>query len=454
MHSRLAAPADKLSALVRIPTVSSPDPQQEDQRAFSRFTEALVELFPAAHAAMQRELVGDRGILFRWPGDDAAASPVLLLAHWDVVPPGDHSLWDDDPFSGRIEAGRVHGRGSFDDRSMLAAILEAVDRLAAAGGSPACDLYIALGGDEEQSGRRGAATIAALLAERGLRLDLILDEGGAVATDQLRAFTDRPVALIGTAEKGFLNLELTARGEGGHASTPHPDTPVHRIAQAISALSRKPFRARIGATAKGMFQALGTAAGGLKGMLLSHPRLFGPLLVRALGASPETNALVRTTAAPTVLQAGDRPNVVPGSARAVLNVRILPGESSRTVIARITEIAARFGVEVTAEQETLREPTTDTPAQGPAWELLADTAREIWPSVVVAPHLMTGGTDSYWYRSLSDTVFRFIPMEVDTATMRGVHSPNESLQIARWELMIDFFVRLLGSLDRLAGGKR
>lgn len=438
---------DKLAALIRIHSVSAKDQTDEDEAAFQSITEALPTLFPHLHQVATRELIGDRGILYHWRGTDPTLAPALCMAHFDVVPPGDPASWDFDPFSGELVDGRIRGRGALDDRAMLTAILEAADQVAATGDRPHRDVYLALGGDEEHSGARGAGRIAATLKERGVGLSFVLDEGGAVATDQLSAFTDRPVALIGTAEKGYLTLTLHATGTGGHASTPARTSAVGAIARAVAEIERYRFPVRLGATAKGMFKALGTASGGIKGALLSFPNLTRPLLVKALQAAAETNALLRTTAAPTMISGGTQANVIPTSASAVVNLRVIPGETLEQVTERVRGLVVRFGVTVEPKRGTMREPVGDSPTTGPQWELLTRLCEQTWPGVVTSPHLMTGTTDSSWYRGLTRHVYRFIPMEVDTATMRSVHGPNESIEVSSWEKMVSFMERLYRSLD-------
>ena len=181
--------------------------------------------------------------------------PVLGLAHYDVVPPGDEESWDQAPFSGLIADGRISGRGTLDDKGMLVAWMEAVETLCRNGKQPYRTVYLAFGGDEETTGVRGAGSVSALFEKRGIRFSFILDEGGAVAVDQLSSFTKRPVALIGCAEKGYLTLKIIARGNSGHASSPPKYSAVGRLSRALAALRRisgsRPAYQRTGRHAQG-----------------------------------------------------------------------------------------------------------------------------------------------------------------------------------------------------------
>lgn len=442
--------SERFAQLVRLPTVSSSSPEEEDSSVFDRFPALLVETYPSAHAEMERELVGDRSIVYIWRGSDPSLKPVLGLAHYDVVPPGDPETWERPAFSGEISGDRIHGRGTLDDKGMLAAWMEAVDRLAASGFRPERSLYLAFGGDEETTGTRGGGKASKLFAERGLSFAFVLDEGGAVAVDQLKFFTSRPVAMIGSAEKGYLTLKLRSTGMPGHASSPPKYSAVGRLSAALAAIERNPHPARLTEMPIGMLKSLGAAVGGLKGLLLSHPRLFKSLILKQLAASPTMGSLVRTTQALTVVRGGDRDNVMPETAEANVNIRILTGESVASATARIEKSISQAvdgSVSVEAVDGSVFEPVDSSPISGPAWDLLKDQASCIWQDVIVAPYLMTGTTDSRWYRHLSDAIYRFNPIEVGTQDMTGVHGPNESVSLEAWGKSVDFLEGIIQNMQ-------
>ncbi|MCG8454293.1 MAG: M20/M25/M40 family metallo-hydrolase [Spirochaetales bacterium] len=438
--------AERFSELIRVQTVSSYDPSEEDSTAFDRIPSLLEELYPAAHQAMERELVGDRGIVFRWEGTESHLSPILGMAHYDVVPPGDSEKWQRPPFSGEIVDGRIYGRGTLDDKGMLAAWMEAAESLASQGKRPHRTVYLAFGGDEETTGQRGAARIAALFAKRGIRFAYALDEGGAVATNQLKSFVSGPVALIGAAEKGYLTLCLRAQGMSGHASAPPKHTAIGRLSTALAALEAHPFPLALSEIPQAMLSALGRAAGGFKGFLLSHPRLFKPLILSQLGARSSMASLVRTTLAMTVVRGGERDNVLPNEAQAQINLRILPGESIASSMARVRNIihqAVDGDVSVEVVEGSAFEPVPASPIEGPDWDFLKSAVRQTWPQAVVAPYLMTATTDSRWYRDVCDAIYRFIPMDVTARESQAVHSEDESISLEAWERGVSFLTQVL-----------
>ena len=436
----------RLSELIRIPTVSAINPAEENEEIFSGFPDRLAAIYPKAHGAMEREICGRRGILYRWDGTRPDLEPVLGLAHFDVVPPGDEDVWIHPPFDGVVAEGRIHGRGSLDDKGMLASWMEAVGRLAAAGFRPERTLYLAFSGDEESTGTRGAGHMAGVLTERGIRFACILDEGGALAVDQLSGFTDRPVALVGIAEKGYLTLRITAAGMSGHAAAPPKHTAIGRLSQSLAALESRPAAPRLTEAPIGMLRALGRAGGGFKGFILRHPRLFSPFILRIFSSSPATDRLVRTTLAPTIVHGGDRENVLPDRVEAMVNLRLLPGDSVAGPVSRVESIISRAvdgGVSVEPVEGSVFEPVPACANSGLWWDMITHLIQEYYPGSVVAPYLMTGTTDSRWYRHLSDAIFRFIPMPVDSEEMSHVHSENESISEAKWLKSIDFLESFL-----------
>lgn len=206
------ASATRLAGAIAFATVSRDDAPGADAAALAGLAAYLQAHFPRVYGKLDHETLPGGSMLLRWPGRDAAAKPLLLAAHLDVVP-ADAEGWTHPPFAGIVAGGFVWGRGALDDKSAVLALHEAVDALLASGFAPASDVYFAFGHDEEVGGTTGAAAIAATLKARGVRLGCVLDEGSFVF-DGVLAVARRPVALIGIAEKGEFSVELES-GAGG-----------------------------------------------------------------------------------------------------------------------------------------------------------------------------------------------------------------------------------------------
>src|SRR5437667_5196232 len=238
--------AGRLAAALRLRTVSNQDPANLPRDEFLALHRQLEAAFPLVHRTLRRESVADLSLLYTWAGSEPGLPPLLLLSHLDVVPvdPATASSWTHAPFAGEIAEGYVWGRGALDDKVGVVGLLEATERLLAAGFRPRRTVCLAFGHDEEVGGGRGATSIARLLADRKVAPEFVLDEGLAVTEDIVGGIS-APVALIGIAEKGYLSVELVVESEGGHSSTPPRETAVGILAAAIHALEHHPAPATI-----------------------------------------------------------------------------------------------------------------------------------------------------------------------------------------------------------------
>ena len=439
----LPAATERLAGALRIPTVSTEDPRDRPAEAFSALHAYLAATFPRAHTALEREVVGRDALLYTWRGQDGRLPPVVLMGHIDTVPveAGAESAWTHPPFSGTIAGGYVWGRGALDDKMTVAGILEAVEALLRAGLRPRRTVYLAFGADEERGGEEGAALIAARLRDRGVAPGLVLDEGGAVMHDTVPG-VKAPVALVGIAEKGFATLELVARAEGGHSMAPPPHTAVGLLARAVGRLEEHPMPADLrGATAALLDHAGPEMAFGMR-VLFANRWLFEPLLVRRLAANPNTNAAVRTTTAATIFEGGTKDNVLPIRARARVNFRILPGDSVAAVRRHVEEVVADPAITVTV-LDPAAEPSPVSPTDSDGWRLVERTVRQAFPDAVVAPYLVTGGTDARHFAPLTPNVYRFAPTRLTLDDLKRVHGTNERLSVASYAELVRFYAQLL-----------
>jgi carboxypeptidase PM20D1 len=439
-----AALAQRLAGALRFKTVSYQDSSQFDAREFDAFQRYLRATFPRLHAALTLEKVNGYGLLYAWTGADPNAPPIVLLAHQDVVPvePGTESRWTEPPFEGRIAGGHVWGRGALDDKGSLVGILEAVEHLVAAGAKPRRTVYLAFGHDEEVGGRRGAARIADLLASRNVHPELVLDEGGALATG-LVAGISAPVALVGIAEKGYLTIGLTAQAEGGHSSMPPDETAVGILAAAITRLEDRQMPRAIRGPTAAMFDYLGPEMSFGPRLVMANRWLLGGILARTFGATPQGDAMLRTTTAPTVLQAGVKENVLPSSARALVNFRILPGDSVESVVEHVRQVVHDPRISVQPLEETMSNPSGVTSVDGEPFQLLARTIRQVVPEAVVTPWLVVGATDSRHYARLTPNVLRFAGTAIGRDDLRRVHGTDERVGVQAYADAVRIYIQFL-----------
>jgi carboxypeptidase PM20D1 len=441
---------------VRLKTISSRDDANLNADQFKAFHALLQAKFPQTHAALKREVVGDLSLLYTWEGADAKAKPIMLLAHQDVVPvaPGTEGDWAVPPFSGEVKDGFVWGRGSWDDKGNLLSQLEAVEMLVASGYKPPRTIYLAFGADEEVSGMRGAAKIAALLKSRGVQLDFVIDEGLLVLEGVMPGIS-KPTALVGVAEKGYMSVVLKMSATPGHSSMP-PKKGTSAIAMMSAALNRledEQLPGGIKGVAGEMFDTLAPEMGGFSRVALSNLWLFGPVVQKQLEGAGSTNAMLRTTTALTIVNAGNKENVLPGRAEATVNFRILPGDTKEGVLEHMRSKVAKAAPSEQFELFALPgavDASKVAPTDTPQYKTLNKTIREVFPDALVAPGLMVAGTDSIHYGDISDHIFKFSPIRADSEDLKRFHGTNERLSVKNYTDAIRFYHRLI---PEMAGAK-
>jgi len=440
-----AGALERFAAAIRIPTVSEEDSLRRDSRQFAALHQLFDSGFPQLRARLTRETVNRYSLLYRWPGTDPAAGAVLLAAHQDVVP-ADPARWSHSPFSGVLVDGYVWGRGTLDDKVAVLGILEAVNGLVAEGFRPRRTLYLGFGHDEELGGDSGAAAIAELLRRRRVALESVLDEGGAILQGVVPGVT-APVAAVGVAEKGSVTLSLVAEGAGGHSSMPPRQTAIGALSRAIDRLERDPFPARIDGASLGLFEAVGPEMAWPYRVLFANLWLFRPVVLRALTAAPSTAAAVRTTTAPTMLRAGIKENVLAPSARALVNLRILPGETVASVAERVRRVVddSTVAVSVVGRGD---DPSPVSPADTAPYRALATAIHQIYPTAIVAPFLVVGATDARHYAPLTRNVYRFAPLPLTSADLDRFHGVDERIAMADYLRAVRWYAQVIRQLVR------
>jgi carboxypeptidase PM20D1 len=435
------AAAGRLAELVRIPTVSSRDPADVDTAAFEEFRRRLTELYPRTHEALEREVLGDGALLYRWrSGTDLP--PMVLMAHYDVVPVAGQE-WSRDPFSGLVEDGVVHGRGAIDDKGALVAILEAVESLLADGVTPARDVYLSFGNDEEVAGAGARLAVEALTA-RGIRPWAVLDEGGAVVSGVFPGVPGR-TAVVGLAEKGLLDVELVTTDPGGHASAPVPGGAPARLARAILRIEEHPFPARLHDVVLGMVDALGRHAPLGYRAVFAHAGQLRPALAALLSrAGREANALVRTTVAITRLEGSRASNVLATRASAHANVRIALGETVQSTVDRLRRVIDDPSVEL--QVVSGNDPSPVSRADNEAFALVSAAVRSVYPDAAVAPYLMVQASDARHFSQVCDSVYRFMPFDLSKEELAALHAADERISVAALHRGAGFYRYLITHL--------
>ncbi|MCB0520111.1 MAG: M20/M25/M40 family metallo-hydrolase [Lewinellaceae bacterium] len=433
----------RLAAAVKYPTVSLEE--SIDTAAFRGLDTFFWKSFPLVDSMLERETIGGFSYILKWPGQNARLAPILLMAHLDVVPVEDAgSRWTVKPFSGMVKDEFIWGRGTLDDKVSACGILEAVELLLEVDYAPQRTVFIAFGHDEEVGGGNGAGMIAQAFKKRNITFDYILDEGSLIVENALSGL-DEPLALIGVAEKGYATLDLSVNlPEGGHASMPPKGSAINILGNALVKLENNPSPAKIEGAVKDMFEYAGPEMGLFQKVVFANLQWTETLVKLQMAAAPSSNAMLRSTTAPTIIHSGFKENVLPTKAIAKLNCRILPGESVKEVMNYVFKTIDDNRVVVSlgnGSQASEPPPVSDQNTFG--YSVIQTTIRQVFPEAVVAPALVVGTTDSRHFQDLSPNIYRFLPAQVSKDDLKRFHGVDERIGVKAYEQVIRFYRQLI-----------
>jgi len=456
-----------LSNAVQIPTVSYTNRAKNEEQAFQDFQELLEASYPAVTAHLKRYTGEDfddaqnPSLLYQWSADKREETPaILLMAHYDVVAIEQTSLeeWQHPPFSGVIENGYLWGRGTLDDKGAVIALMEACERLIKSGFQPQRDIYLSFGHDEEVGGKYGNQQIATWMRNKGIRLEMALDEGGGIY--QGVPGLEQPAALIGIAEKGYVNVAMRVQlnqTEAGHASMPHGETAIGILSSALTTLQQTPFPARLDGGVSRMLDYLGPEMSFLNRIAIGNKHLFGSIIENQFSSTPAGNAALRTTLVPTMIEAGFAENALPSTASANLHLRIQPGVSVESALrflrSTIQDDRITLHIDQTLngkprDQLAYRDPSRISSDTSASFLALHRTIKQIFPDVAVAPFFVVASTDSAHYDdpTLTKDVYRFTPWHLDREGVTSIHGVNEKIATTQFIQMIRFYEQLIINL--------
>lgn len=435
-----------LSKAITFPTISYSVDSPVDTSAFKGYLAFINESYPLVNSKLNKEIFNEFSLLYTWKGKNASLKPVILMAHMDVVPAGDTSSWEKAPFSGENDGTYIWGRGTLDDKGDMISILEAVEKLLSEGFEPERTIYLAFGHDEEIIGFRGARTIANALKERGVEAEFVLDEGMAI-TNGMVPMMKKPVALIGTSEKGYLSVKLTVDMPGGRFSTPERESAITVLNKAIYDLVNKQMKAKISGPVNDFIRYIGPEMPFYAKAIFANKWIFKGILLNIYKGSASGNALVRTTIAPTIIQAGMKDNIIPTQAEATINFRILPEETSADVLDHIEKVVNDKRVKISAIEEGRSESTPVSPADVTGFTNIVTVIRQIYPEAAVSPTMMLGSSDSRHFSEVSRNIYRFAPIIINSEDMARIHGLNERTRIEDFKRGIGFYYQLIKISD-------
>jgi len=433
-----------LSQVIQIKTISKMEMSEEDRKPFLELHAWITRTFPLINEKLSRTIINEYSLLYTWAGSDSHLKPALLNAHMDVVPVDEATRkeWKAEPFGGDIREGYIWGRGPLDMKGVMVSLLESVEALLKEGYQPQRTIYLAFGHDEENMGFKGSLKIVEHLKARGVQLAAALDEGGIMSLAPLTG-TTAPIAFIGNAEKGFLTMKLSAEGKPGHSSLPPRQTAISIISRAIALMDDSPMKSRLKyclSTLKSIGYMLPF---GLQ-FVLANDWLLKGLMTRKLARQPETAALLHTTHAATVIEGGIKDNVLPSSAAAKVNLRLMQGDTIEDAFAHFRKVVNDPRVKMEVDPQTGGwEASAISSTETPAYRTLELVIRQTFNNVPTAPFTFLAATDSRHYQPICANIFKFSPYFITPEEQKGVHGINERISQETLAGMAAFYYRLM-----------
>ncbi len=428
-----------LAKMIQCKTVSDKDASKIDQSEFQKFRELLPQLYPTVYEKSEKEDIAG-GLLFKIKGK-SSSSPAVLMAHFDVVPV-DEENWDADPFGGEVKDSFLWGRGTLDTKCSLFGIMESAEALLDAGFVPENDIYLSFGCNEEVAGNC-APTIVSTLKERNISPAFVLDEGGTILSSSSKYFP-HDIAVVGIAEKGPMDVELTVKGESGHSSQPPVHTAVGALAKDICKIENHQFPTKMNYAVKSMFKAIAPFTPYIGKLILGNLWCFSPLVKTACKFNKTSAALLRTSMAFTQLEGSKGANVLPGEAKAIVNIRLAEGETPASAIEHMRKAAN--DPNLTFKIVNYSNATPCAKAEGKYWEAIKESVNRNFTNTVVSPYLMMGGTDSRFFNEIATEIYKFAPTLTGGGLLGTIHSDNERIRTDNIEPLIGFYTDLMKKL--------
>lgn len=434
-----------LSDAIKIKTISNVDVDKVDWNEFKRLHALFEERFPLVYKNLKCEEISLASLLFTWEGKNPDLEPIALLGHQDVVPvaAGTEGDWTHPAFDGVDDGEFVWGRGALDMKNHLIAVLESVESLLAEGFAPERTVYLCFGHDEEivAAPTSGAGSIAAVLKERGVHLDSVIDEGGAILNLNVGKILNKKLAGVGIAEKGYVDYRVSVSAKGGHSSQPPEHTALGALADVIKDIEGHQFKAKMPAFVYELFTKIGKNVSYPARIVTCNLWLLKPLITAVMKKIPPAASLIHTTTAVTMAEGSPAANVLPQKASVTVNFRMMPGVTMKNVEEHIRSCVRNKNIEV--EYLKGKEASKVSPTDSRSFKILEEICTRTDPDLLVAPYLVMGGTDAYHYEEVCDNIYRFAPFVMDTKLLLTTHGTDERIPISCMADGLKFFKRYI-----------
>ena len=436
-----------LSDAIKFKTIADKEAANTDWAVFDAFHDFLKERYPLMHEKLELTVIARGSLVFRWKGTRSDLDPIALLSHQDVVPISEGTLddWKHDPFEGVDDGEFIWGRGALDMKNHLIGVLESVETLLSEGFVPERDVYILLGHNEEvmcATSENGATCICNYLKEKGIHLDAIIDEGGAILPVEVKGVINKHLAGIGVAEKGYADVEVAVTAKGGHSSQAPNHTAIGHLADVIKDIENHQFKAKMSPMMRELFDKIGRNCTYPARLVTCNLKLLEPALTKAMSFIPPAASMLRTTFGITMASGSPQANVLPQRASVTVNFRMFPGQTVDDVLEHLHKVIKNKKVEINL-LPGWKNPSAVSPTDTRSFKVIEKICHSMDDKAVVAPYLVMGGTDACHYQVVCENIYRYSPFLVSTSLLLTTHGTNERIPVSVMEDAVKFFKRYI-----------
>ena len=436
-----------LSDAIKFKTIADKEAANTDWAVFDAFHDFLKERYPLMHEKLELTVIARGSLVFRWKGTRSDLDPIALLSHQDVVPISEGTLddWKHDPFEGVDDGEFIWGRGALDMKNHLIGVLESVETLLSEGFVPERDVYILLGHNEEvmcATSENGATCICNYLKEKGVHLDAIIDEGGAILPVEVKGVINKHLAGIGVAEKGYADVEIAVTAKGGHSSQAPNHTAIGHLADVIKDIENHQFKAKMSPMMRELFDKIGRNCTYPARLVTCNLKLLEPALTKAMSFIPPAASMLRTTFGITMASGSPQANVLPQRASVTVNFRMFPGQTVDDVLEHLHKVIKNKKVEINL-LPGWKNPSAVSPTDTRSFKVIEKICHSMDDKAVVAPYLVMGGTDACHYQAVCENIYRYSPFLVSTSLLLTTHGTNERIPVSVMEDAVKFFKRYI-----------
>ena len=416
---------EKLKKMIDCKTVFTRD--DENRAEFEKFNNVLKECFPILCERAEKLMFGSGCFVYVIKGKDAKKN-IMLMSHHDVVD-GD-SEWKTDPFNAVEKDGSLWGRGTIDTKTPLFAELQAAEELLAEEYDfNGINLYIGSSNNEEVCGD-GMVLATEYFKEKNIHFDVVIDEGGAITTGMIPTVKAKS-AMVAVHEKSrHMYRCTTKKSTKGHGGlNPSTDSAVNRLCAFINEVNNtKIYKGKFFPEVRATFETHVPYMSFPLNFMFGNLSVFSPVIKKIMLSIPTANAMLSTAITFTTVFAGTKedPQIGAKEAEATMFIRCIREDDMLKGFEKIKRIAKKHGVEIEEIERDYCQPSSFT---AEPFKVLEKVMNKNFPDVIVAPFLLTAGTDARRFTDVADSILRFAPIDLDKEQFASIHSADEHIKI-------------------------